>query len=430
MNATVKKLPKSQVEITVTVPYADYMKGEKSALDEISKELKVDGFRPGSIPENIIREKVDEETIRGVTMEKVIPMSYGKAVQENEVQVIAQPKIDVKQKVEKEGDDFVYVAVVSVMPEIKLGDYKKIKVKRTEVKVTKKEVDETIDMLLSRFAEWKDVDRAAKDGDRVEVDFEGFDEKGEVIPNTASKNHPIILGSKTMVPGFEEAITGMKIGDEKEADITFPKDYHAKNMQGQKVKFKFKLGRLEEKQDQELDEAMIEKITGQKSSVDDFKKRVEDDLKAEMTQRSQADTDNKVVAEIIKITKAELPESLIEDEINIMKDERKQQVSQQGLNWEQYLQHIKKTDEDFAKDHRKGAEERLLARLGVNQIIREEKIEASDEDVDKKIEEMVSHYPEQAKKQVMDYYKKGSDAYRQLKNNLSADKLINMFVED
>ncbi|MDH5596650.1 MAG: hypothetical protein OEY44_00985, partial [Candidatus Peregrinibacteria bacterium] len=221
----------------------------------------------------------------------------------------------------------------------------------------------------------------------------------------------------------------MKVGEEKEFDITFPKDYHAKDMQGRKVKFKLKLGRLEERTTSGLDEAMVEKITGQKQPVEDFKKRVHDDLLAEMAQRNQADLDNQVVAEIIKITSCELPDSLIEDEVNLMKEERKQQVARQGLSWEQYLSHIKKTDEDFAKDHQKGAEERLMARLGVNQIIREEKIEASDEDVDKKIQEMVAAYPEDSKEKVLEHYKNGSEAYRQLKNNLSADKLINMFIE-
>lgn len=428
MLATVKKLPKSQIEITITVPYSDYSAAEKAALVDLSKEIKVDGFRSGHIPEDVVREKVSKETIQGVILERIIPPSYAKAVKENNLLVISQPKVDIKTPVTKEGEDLVYTATVSIMPEVKLGDYKKIKVKMKEVKVSKKEVDETIDMLMSRFAEWKDVDRAAKDGDRAELDFDGFNEKNEVIANTASKNHPVILGSKSMIPGFEEAVVGMKAGENKEFDITFPKDYHAKQMQGQKVKFKISMGRLEEKADQKLDEAMVEKIIGQKQSVDEFKKRIEADLLAEMKQRAQTEVDNKVVAEIIKITSADLPDSLIEDEIALLKDERKQQVTRQGLTWEQYLTHVKKTEEDFAKDHRKGAEERLLARLAVNQIIKNEKIKASEEDVDKKIEEMVASYPAEAKDKVLEHYKKGSENYRQLQNNLSADKLIKMFV--
>ena len=429
MSATVKNLPKSQVEITITVPYADYIKAEKQAVEKIGKEIKVDGFREGQIPENVVREKAGPGTIQSTTLEYIIPVSYTAAVKENQVQVISQPKVEIKSHVQKEGDDFVYTAVVSVMPEVKLGNYKKIKVKKPAVKVTDKEVKETLEMVVNRFAEWKNVEREAKVGDRVEVDFEGIDTEGKVIPNTASKNHPVVLGSKAMVPGFEDALVGLKTGEEKEFKIDFPKEYHAKEMQGKKVTFKAKVNRVEEKVDQELNEALIEKATGQKESVENFKKRVAQDLEREMNQRAQADVDNKVVQEIIKITTAELPDSLIDEEIQLLKEERKQAVTRQGLTWEQYLQHIKKTDEDFAKDHQKPAEERLLARLGVNQIIKEEKVETSDAEVDKRIQEITANYPEEQKKQVLEHYKKDSEAYRALKNNMSADKLISMFIE-
>ena len=430
MKATLKTLPKSQIELTITVPYADYVKAQKQALERISKEMKVDGFRSGHIPEDVVRERAGEALINSVTLETLVPVTYTAAVKEHNVLVIAQPKIEVKNHVKKEGDELVYTATVATMPEVKLGNYKKIKVKKQPVKVTEKELNETLDMIVNRFAEWKTVERAAKDGDRVELDFEGFDQEGKLIPNTASKNHPVVLGSKTMIPGFEEAIIGMKVAQEKEFDIDFPKDYHAKEMQGKKVKFKVKLGRVEEKIEQQLTEAMIEKLTGQKQSVADFKKHVEEDLEREMKQRAQAEVDNKVVQEIVKITSAELPDSLIEDEISLLKEERMAAVKRQGLTWEQYLKHIKKTDDDFAKDYRKPAEERLLARLGVNQIIKEEKVEASDEEVEKSINEQAAAYPEDQQKSVLDYYKKGSEAYKTLKNNLSADKLINMFVEE
>jgi len=430
MKAEIKNLPKSQVELTITVPYADYAKAEKQAIELLGKEIKVDGFREGQVPEDVIREKAGPETIQSATFEQVIPVTYAAAVKEHNVQVISQPKVDIKTPVQKEGDDLVYTATVSIMPEVKIGDYKKIKVKKEAVKVTDKEVNETLEMIVNRFAEWKDVEREAKDGDRVEVDFEGFDSDGKSIANTASKNHPVVLGTKAMVPGFEEALVGVKKDEEKEFTVDFPKEYHAKEMQGKKVTFKAKVGRVEEKLASELTEELIEKATGQKQSVEDFKKRVAEDLEREMKQRVQAEVDNKVVAEIIKITTAELPEALIAEEINMLKEERKQAVTKQGLTWEQYLQHIKKTDEDFANDHQKPAEERLLARLGVNQIIREEKVEVSDEEVEKRVQELVGMYPPEQKDKVLEYYKKDSEAYRGLKNNMSADKLIAMFVEE
>lgn len=430
MKCELKNLPKSQVELTITVPYEDYKKAEKHAIEELSKEVKVAGFRSGHIPEDVVRKQVDAQTIQAVALEKIIPSSYMQVVKEKDIHIITQPKIDIKNYVKKEGDELVYTATVAIMPEVKMGNYKKIKVVKEKAKVEKKQVDDTIQMVMDRFAEWKDVKRKAKKDDRVEITFEGFESKdGPAIPNTASKNHPLVLGSKTMVPGFEDAIMGMEIGEEKEFEVTFPKEYHSKQMQGKKVYFKLKLERLEEKKEQELNEEIIEKVTGQKQGVDDFKKRVESDLLKEMETRSQRDHDNKVVQEIIKITKAELPDELIEQEVESLKNEQKQRITQQGLTWEQYLEHIKKTDEDFAKDHRKPAEDRLLARLGVTHILKDAKIEVSDDEVDKKLEEIIANYPKEQQEHVKEHYKKDSDNYRSLKNNMVADKLIDMLTK-
>jgi len=426
MKSDIKKLPKSQIELTITVSYADYEKAEKKAIETLSKEIKVPGFRSGHIPEDVVREQVDEQAIYGTALEHLIPDTYIKAVKEHDIHIIAQPKVDVKTHVKKAGDQLVYTATVSVMPEVKMGDYKKIKVERPKIKVEKAQIDETVQMILDRFAEWNDVKRAAKKGDRAEINFEGFDEKGVAIPNTKSKNHPVVLGSKMMVPGFEEAVEGMEIGKEKEFDVTFPKDYHSKEMQGKKIHFKVSLNRLEEKKDIKLDEALIEKVTGQKQSVEDFMKHVEEDLLTEMKTRAEREHDNKVIQEIIKITKIDLPDILIEEEVEYLKHDQQERVKQQGITWEQYLAHIKKTDEDFAKDHKKAAEERLLARLGVLHILKDAKIEISDDQVDARIKEMSEGYPKEYQTKFLEYYKKGSEGYRTLKNNMAADKLIDM----
>ena len=426
MKVDIKKLPKSEVELTITVPYEIYQKWEKKALEDISQKVKIEGFRSGHIPEDIIRENVEADTIKASAMDYVLPQTYSEAVQKNELQVVAQPKIDIKSSVEKEGDELVYTATVAIMPEVKIGNYKKIKVARKPVKVDPKSIEETIKMIMDRYAEWKDVDRKAKEGDRAEVAFEGFDEEGNAIPSTVSKNHPIILGSKTMVPGFEDAILGMPKDETKEFDITFPKDYHSKPIQGKKVKFKVTLNRLEEKLEQKLDEAMAEKITGQKQSVEDFKKRVEEDLKKELEHRNRQEHDNAVVTEIIKIIKADLPDAIIEQELGAMLDEQKRRVEQQNLSWEQYLKHIKKTEEDFKKDHQKGAEDRVLARLGIQHIIKDAKIKTTDQEVQDKISEMISKYPKDQQDKIRDHYLKDGQAYRMLKYNMAADQLIDM----
>ncbi|PIZ71744.1 trigger factor [Candidatus Peregrinibacteria bacterium CG_4_10_14_0_2_um_filter_43_11] len=426
MKCTVKKLPKSEMELTITVSYGTYQKHEKKALEELNKSVKVDGFRSGHIPEEVVRERVNPEAIISAALDHVLPETYMTVIKENDIHVIAPPKVEIKTTVKKEGDDLVYTAVVAVMPEVKVGNYKKIKITRPKVEVKPKQVDETIEMIMSRFAEWKDVSSKAKKDHRAEVDFEGFDEKGEAIPNTASKNHPIILGSETMVPGFEDAIIGMSVGETKEFKVTFPKDYHAESMRGQKVKFKLTLSRLEEKLEQTLDEAMIEKIVGEKQGIEDFKKKIGDDLKTEMETRSRQEHDNSVVDAIIKMVEVDLPQVLMDEEVKFMLDEKREQVSRQGLKWEQYLQHVKKTEEDFAKEHQKPAEERVKARLGIQYIIKDANITVAEEEVDKRVAEIIGRYPEEQKKHVIDHYKKGSQGRQNIHNSLMIEKLIEM----
>jgi trigger factor len=312
MTVEVKKLPKSEVQLTITVPYNDYIKWEKKALEEISKEIKVPGFRSGNIPEEIVRKNVSPEAIKGATLDFVFPQTYAEAVKSNDIQVIAQPKVDIKSDIKKEGDDFVYVATVAVMPEVTVGNYSKIKVAKKEAKVEQKSIDDTINMIMDRYAEWKDVERKAQKGDRVEITFEGFDMEEKAIPNTGSKNHPVVIGSNTMVPGFEDGVIGMSKGENKEYPVTFPEKYHSASLQGKVVMFKVTLNRIEQKLEQKLDDAMVEKITGKKQSVDELKKLVEEDLKAEMEHRNREEHDNAVVSEIIKITKVEIPEAMVE----------------------------------------------------------------------------------------------------------------------
>lgn len=429
MKIDIKQLPKSQTELTITVPYEVYQKWEKRALEDIGKQVKVAGFRPGHVPEAIVRQQVREDSIKMATLDYVLPQTYAEAVKKHDLQVIAHPKVDIKSEPKKEGDDFVYTAIVPVMPEVKMGNYRKIKIKKKKPEVTKKSIDETIEMIINRHAEWKDVDRKAKKGDRTEIAFEGFDKDGKTIPNTVSKNHPVILGSDTMIPGFEEEIVGMKRGEAKTFDITFPKDYHAEAMKGKKVKFEVTLNRLEEKLDQKLDDNLVEKITGHKQSVDAFKKQIEEELSAELEQKNKQEHENKIVKEIVDLTKVDLPDALIDQEIEEMLNEHRQRLKQQGLDWELFLKHVKKTEEEFKNEHRQSAEERVKARLGIQTIIREEKIEISKEELGSKIEEMTAHYPESEKKKIVDYYEKDKEAAHFLKNSMAADKLFAMFTK-
>ena len=275
MDYKIKNLPKSEVEITVTVPEDKLPKYMAKAAEEISKDVKVKGFRPGHVPADVLEGHADKKLIEARAQELAIQDTYVEIVIKEKIQVVSRPKV----KIEKESP-LVYVVTVAILPEVKVKDHKSIKVPKKEVKVTDKDIEEVLMDLKKRATTYKDVDRAAKKGDRVEVDFEGFDENEKAHENTKSTNHPLILGEQSLIPGFEEELYGLKKGEKKEFHLTFPKDYGKEDFRNKKVKFKAEMKRVEEGMEPILDESFVEKITGQKKSVDDLKKDIELNVKS------------------------------------------------------------------------------------------------------------------------------------------------------
>lgn len=416
----IKKLDKSRVQFELQLTDEDLKKYEDQACKKLSGEVKVDGFRKGKVPKEMLREKLGEEYIKAYTLDIALPRVYADFIVNNNINVIARPEIK-----ETKNTPPTFEVTVAVYPEVTIGNYQKIKIKQKALKVSKKQVDDVIDNIQKRNAEYVEVDRAAKNKDKVEIDFEGFDKEGKAIERTASKNHPLIIGENMMIPGFEDNIVGMKKGEEKSFDITFPKDYHAKELQSAKVTFKIKLNKVEEVKLPEIDEAFIEKITGKKTKKDDFLKDVEKQILSEMEREDRVEREKELIDEVVKITKVDLPEAMIEQEVHHMMEELKRKIAMYNMTMDHYLQHHNLTEEKLKENYTKEANERVKAKLGFSKILDEEKIEASDKDIDKEIEHIKSHHQSnKEKKQVEQAYKKGSEMYEELRRRMQMNKLV------
>ena len=343
-NYTFKTLPKSLVEITVSVSKEDMEKYEKKACDDISKDIKVKGFRPGHIPPHILEQHVEKKYIIAHTHEVAIQKSYADAVIAEKIQVVARPKI----KIESD-EPFKYVATVAIMPDVELKDYQSIKVSKEEVKVSEKDIEQVINDMKKYGTTYKDVDREAKKEDRVEVDFEGFDKEGKPVPGTKSTNHPVVIGGESLIPGFEDHLIGMKKDEEKEFDIKFPKDYGKEDFQGKKMKFKVKINRIEEPSLPEVNEEFIEKMTGKKQSFEEFKKDVEENIKAKKEEETKQKRENEYVEKLIKKMKVELPEEMVADETEHILQEMKDEIVGKGMEFEKFLEQAKTTEDDLRK---------------------------------------------------------------------------------
>jgi trigger factor len=409
---------KKQLIITSIDPKA-LEKAEKKVLKELSEQVKVKGFRPGKIPEHVVREQVEETYVKMQSLQTAVPDVANDLVKDLNLKIVGQPSIDFESI-----DPLKVVIEFELYPEITVGDYSKIKVKIDKKKATEKEVEEAIKHVRERMTEYEKVERAAKKGDRAEIDFDGKTPDGVPLDNASSKNHPIVLGSNMLIPGFEEEIEGMKAGDEKDFEITFPKDYHAKTMAGNKVNFHIKLHQVEEAKLPDLNDEFVEKLTSEKQSVEDWKKKVMEQIQNEHDGQTKQKIEGDFYDALIKMTKGDLPTTMIDQEKQAILTEIKQQILQRGLSYESYLKEQNKTEEQLLEGFDDQASDRIKLRLALQDISKKENIEVTDLDVEERLNAMLERYPEEQRAPIKQQYTPGSQAYAAIEYQITMQKTL------
>jgi trigger factor len=424
MKVTVSKPEKSLVTITIEASEEDVAKYLGKAAEELSTQVKIDGFRAGKIPQDVLEKHVGKDVIRAHALEIALPNFYAEAIIEHKVQVIARPEINITKD-----DPFTFEAKVAILPEVKISGHEKIKVEKKDTTVTDDDLDEVVTYFRKQGATYPEVKRGAQMEDKVEVDFEGFDPEGDVpLEGTASKNHPVVLGEGGLIPGFEEHIEGMKAGEDKEFEITFPKDYHSDKFKGKKVKFKIKVNKVQEVQLPELTEAWISKMTGKDLTPDKFREEVRENLLKEREHNERTRCEGEFFEELIKLAKVEVPEPLIEEEIDFILDRSKMELEGRGISWEQYEEYLKEKDRDLRTEKREQAEKQVTLRLALNHLYKEEKLEPSDEEIGAKVKEMIGQYPEAEQGKVKANYKKGQPGYAQIHNAICLERFVEKYI--
>ena len=418
MDYEIKKLPKSEIEIKITVPEERMHEFKKKACDEISKDVKVKGFRPGHVPHNVLEQYVDKNLIKAQTQQFAIQQIYTEVAIKENLQVVSRPKVDIDSE-----EPLKFTAKVAVLPEVEIKDYKKIKVKKMDSKVTDKDIEQVVDDMKKYGTTFKDVERAVQKGDRVEVDFEGFDEGGASVENTKSSNHPVIIGEGSLIPGFEEELIGLKKDEKKEFDITFPKDYGKESFQNKKMKFKVQIKKIEEPSIPELDEALIEKMTGKKQTVEEFKKEIEKNIQAKKDLEAKQKQENDYIEKLLERTNVDMPESLIDEESEYILMEMKEDVEHKGIEFGKFLEQSKTTEDDLRKKYRPEGERRIKIRLALQYLITEERVEVTEDDLKAELEKIKANYPPDQEKKIQEEFE-GGKLKAQLKNRLALRKLF------
>ena len=396
---------------------------EQVALTKLAKEVKISGFRKGKAPLEMVAAQVDPVALANETMENAISKATAEAFLEKGIQALNRPEVEITKFVP--ATELEFTAETEVLPKVELGDYKKLKAKKEAVKVSQKEITDTIARIQANFAEKKEVKRAAKNGDEVIIDFLGKKDNVAFDGGKAEK-FPLELGSNSFIPGFEEGLIGKKAGDEVALDLEFPKDYHAADLAGAKVVFEVKVHEVRENILPELNEEFLKKL-GDFKTAEDFEKQIKEDLKAQKEHEATNKFKDELVKELAEISKVPVPSILLEDQKRSIELDMQQNLMYSGLTLEAYLERMGKTREEWlASDLQEAAEARVKAGLALAELSKAEKVEATFEEVDARIAQLKEQYgnSKEALAQL-----ESDDVRRDLANQLLTEKAVDRLVE-
>lgn len=418
-----KEKKQNELEITVKIEGKEWEDALEKSFQKNVKNAKIPGFRPGKAPRDLYEKKYGKESLYPDAADIVLQTAYMKALTENKVVPIVQPKVDLKSLDEK-GVEFVFTIITK--PEVKIKKYKGLGVKKDKVEVTDHEVEHEIEHILERFAELKVKESGVvEEGNTVVIDFEGFKD-GVAFEGGKADNYSLEIGSHTFIPGFEEQLVGAKQGEEKEIKVTFPEDYHAEDLKGKEVTFKVKINEVKEKVNRELDQDFFEDL-GMEGVNDEesLKKEVREIIKA----RKETDAENKYVDDLLeaigKNTEVDIPDELVDEETDRLLHSFEEKIKMQGISLELYYQFTKSSEADLKKLLEKEAYEHVLYRLMLEEIMELEKIEVSLEEAEKEAEELAKKYGMEK-----DEFLKQFGSIDMIKYDLEMRKLIDFLKEN
>ena len=386
---TEKKENKNKHEVTIKIDGDAW----KNAIDKVfakkQKTVKVDGFRQGKVPRNIYEKKFGKESLYLDAADAVLKDAYAKAMDDSKLVPVVQPEVNLK-NIGEEGVEFTFKIITK--PEVKVNKYKGLNIKQEEVEVTDEEINHELSHLLERYTELVTKDGEVKNGDVAIIDFEGFKD-GEAFDGGKGENYSLEIGSNTFIPGFEEQVIGMKAGDEKDLNVTFPEDYGAKDLAGAPVVFKVKVNEVKEKKTRELDEDFFEDLGMEGiDSEDKLKAEIKESIKAQ----KEMDAENKYVDSLLegvsKNVEVDIPEEMVNEEVDRLMGRFAEQMKMQGISLDLYYQFTGSNEEQLRSQMEKEAFNNVLYRLMIEEIQQIEKIVVSDEDAEKEAEELAKKY--------------------------------------
>ena len=387
-----------------------------------ARYFNIPGFRKGKAPFNIVERMYGDEIFYEDAFNELVPAIYEKEIEDNKIEAVSRPDIKIVNM--KKGEDLVFTAVVQTKPEVELGKYKGIELKKVEYPVTNEDVEHELGHMQEQNARTLTVeDRAVKEKDIAVIDFEGFVD-GKAFEGGKAENHELEIGSKTFIPGFEDQIIGMKKDDEKDVKVKFPEDYFSKDLAGKDATFKVKLHEIKEKKLPELDDEFAKDVS-EFDTLKDLKASIKEKKEAQNEDRAKHETESLAIEAVAENTKIDIPSGMIETEVDAMIRDMEQQLSYQGISLDQYLHIMNKTRKEVEDNYKEQAEKNVKSRLILEAIINAEKLEASEEEITSKLKEMATSYGRKEEE-----LNKNEALKEYVANSIKTEKAIELIVKN
>lgn len=423
MSAKWEKTEANRGVLTVEVDAETVKKGLDAAFKKVVKKVNVPGFRKGKVPRSIFEQRFGVEALYQDALDIILPDAYANAVEEAGIEPVDRPEIDIEQM--EKGKSLIFKATVTVKPEVKLGEYKGLEVEPLDTTVTDEDVENELKKLQERQAELVVKEEGkVENGDTVVIDFEGFVD-GEAFEGGKANNYSLEIGSGTFIPGFEDQLIGAEAGAELDVNVTFPEEYHAKELAGKPAVFKVKVHEIKTKQVPELDDEFAKDVDEEVESLEQLKTKIKERLEHDKKHEAEHHLRDTVVEKAAENAEIDIPEVMIKNEVDRMLQEFEQRLQMQGLNLELYYQFSGQDEEALRNQMTEDAKKRVKVSLTLEAIAKEENIEVTEEDINKELENMSKMY-----NMSVDQIKQALGSLDGIKSDLAIRKAIDLLVEN
>lgn len=426
MKASWEKTENNQGVLTVEVDEETVEKALNQAFRKVVKKVTVPGFRKGKVPRAIFERRFGVEALYEDALDILLPEAYASAVKETAIEPVDRPEIDIEQM--EKGKPLIFKATVTVKPEVKLGEYKGLEVPKKDFEVKPEDVDAELEAMRQRQGQLEAVEEGAVEkGDRVIIDFEGSID-GEPFEDGKADGFSLEVGSGRMIPGFEDQLIGMKPGEEKTINVTFPEDYHAEELAGKEASFRIKLHEIKRLRLPELNDEFAQDVSDEFDTLEELKADIQNKLEEKAKQEEEEYRRNQLVEMAAANAEIDLPPVMIEHEIDHMLEHFEQHLRFQGMNLEMYKQFSGKDDKELRDEFREEAEKKVRANLVLEAIAKEEKLEVTDEEIDEELEKLAEQLnrPKDEVRRLLEE----RDGLEGIKNQLLTRKAIDLLVSN